>query len=387
MPIPICAAVTVTSGWMVNPSTVTLSASMKNPINAPRNPAPYATIASWVGSGKKGAWHSVACPCRRGACRNNPALLTWTDSLYSPGQTRIVAPGRAAAMAALMLVNCAFGHCNLSSSTMSMAGSSTSTGTVSSDPAVRRSASVTATSGSVRSTPVRSCTMFVCPPQATRTIAATANHLESISSSAAFELTNPNLPVPLRHGGASPTDNHPAVACESVMAWCPLIRRCGFGRHPTPAPGAPKLDVPGPRGLVEHGMMIRASINASLARPSDQNSGAAVDAKSAYKFNFRWTTAAAAGRWPGDYRECCLQRRVHLPTLGRAAVAVSGARVAVERLCRGAPDTRECSRAQGDRRHERRVRGYQRARRRELWRLQRRRAGGDRCHNRSREAG
>ncbi len=41
---------------------------------------------------------------------------------------------------------------------------------------------------------------------------------------------------------------------------------------------------------------IRASINASLARPNDQNSGAAVDAKSAYKFNFRWTTAAAAGR-------------------------------------------------------------------------------------------
>lgn len=41
---------------------------------------------------------------------------------------------------------------------------------------------------------------------------------------------------------------------------------------------------------------IRASINASLARPNDQHSGAAVDSKAAYKFNFRWTTAAAAGR-------------------------------------------------------------------------------------------
>ncbi len=41
---------------------------------------------------------------------------------------------------------------------------------------------------------------------------------------------------------------------------------------------------------------IRASINASLARPNDPNGGTAVDAKSAYKFYFRWRPAAAAGR-------------------------------------------------------------------------------------------
>ena len=40
---------------------------------------------------------------------------------------------------------------------------------------------------------------------------------------------------------------------------------------------------------------IRVNINASPARPKDQNSGTATDANTAYTFNFRWTTAAAVG--------------------------------------------------------------------------------------------
>src|SRR5438270_599674 len=97
--------------WTTKPAITTSLAVTLNPLLLGRGGC---TIASRVGLGVRVGFRSASPGC----ARILTVLLTWTDSLYWPGQTSMVSPGWAAATAALMEVNCALGHWARSSSTI-----------------------------------------------------------------------------------------------------------------------------------------------------------------------------------------------------------------------------------------------------------------------------